>query len=141
MKLGFFLFLNLFGLPLLAQTETTFKINEGFSSNSKTGASHALMVNLNGDIEQLISHLQKDFAKKGSYTVNDGTNRDLFFYNILIPGLGEEKATFNLRSISNGNKHIITITCRGKKKKDFLKKGSDSQPVVREYLEGVLRMI
>lgn len=141
MKVIFFLFLSLTSLTLLAQDATSFKISEGFASNSQTGAYHALMINLNGDIDQFISLLQKDFGKKCTYTLNDDINRILLFNNILIEELGEEKIKFNLSSISNGNRHIITITCSGKKKKDFLRKGTESHPVIKKYLESVLQKL
>ena len=141
MKFILFLFLNLSCLTLFGQNESNYKINEGFSSNSQTGASHALMINLEGDIEKLISNLQNDFNKKGLYVINEGPNKNLIFNNINISGLGEEKIKFSLSSISNGNKHVITVTCRGKKRKDFLMKGSESQPIIKKYLEGMLQKI
>ena len=111
-------------------------INEGNATiNGKSVKS--LEIVYDGDIEIFVNRLKLDLENVNA--IIDGRfNKTIYFERFKKPEWSENKLTLKLQSISNGNHHMISITCTDNKKNDLLEYGSETQKKIIDYLDSKL---
>jgi hypothetical protein len=128
-------------IPIPAMSSASFKetgnvINEGAATDNGA-VHHAFIIVYNGDISALIKRLGQDLGK-GVLLFENAANRHIAFRRIVKPEWTEKKANLELKAVSNDDRHLITITCTGAKKADYLTPGSDSQKKIKAYLKTII---
>lgn len=111
-------------------------VNEGAASDNGA-VRHAFIIVYNGDISVLIKRLGQDLGK-GVLLFENAANRQVAFRRIAKPEWAEKKVNLELKAVSNDDRHLITITCTGAKKADYLTPGSDSQKKIKAYLKTII---
>jgi hypothetical protein len=107
------------------------------SANENGSVSNGLMIDYKGDISRLIGRLRKDLGK-GEVILENVTHRNITFKKVIKPEWTENKINVKFTSTSNGERHIITITCKDNKKNDYLIRGTDSQKKIKAYFKTVI---
>ncbi|MGC4022259.1 MAG: hypothetical protein QM734_10090 [Cyclobacteriaceae bacterium] len=128
--------------PVSSVSQSAFKetdkvINEG-TANENGSVVNSYVIVFNGDIVKLIDRLRQDFGKKGLTIHENITNRQIEFKKITKPEWTEKKINFGFSSISNRDRHLITITCTDNKKNDYLTPGTETQKKIKAYLQSIV---
>ena len=124
---------------VVSHTATRYRenqINEGVATKGKT-AVHCLMVIYTGDIDNLIKQLSSDLGRL-EIVHEDPTYRQLDIKNIKRPEWSEKRLVLGFAAHSNGDRHMINITCTDFKGYDYLMPKSDTQVKIKAYLAAVL---
>jgi hypothetical protein len=95
------------------------------------------MIVYNGDISNLIERLKQDLGRT-EVPLDNQTNRKIVFTKIAKPEWSESKLTLTFMSVSNRERHIITLSCRDQKKLDCLIPRTELQKKIKEYFKAVI---
>jgi len=112
-------------------------INEGIHKDEKGSTSNALMIVYNGDITKLIDRLKQDLGRT-EVMLDNPSNRRIVFTKIVKPEWSGSKLTLTFMSVSNRERHIITVSCRDQKKFDCLIPRTELQKKIKEYFRAVI---
>ena len=112
-------------------------IDEWIVKDGNGSTSNGLMIVYNGDIPKLIERLKKDLGKT-EVILDNQTNRRIVFTKIVKPEWSDSKLKLTFMSISNRERHIITVTCRDQKKFDCLVPKTELQKKIKEYFKAVI---
>ncbi|MFT3795711.1 hypothetical protein [Flavobacterium sp.] len=66
------------------------------------------------------------------------THKVIYFKKFKRPEWSDQKITLRFESLSNGNRHLISIVCTDSEGVDLLEFGSESQQKIKRYLESLL---
>lgn len=114
-------------------------ISEGIAIIEKGIELKSLQIFYDGDINAFINRLKIDFGNDDTHH-NGKISKLIFFRGIKKSDWTKNKFTLRISSLSNLNRHDITITCIDNKNNDLLEYGSETQLKIISYLEDKLRI-
>ncbi len=117
--------------------ETDKRINEATHTNNDGKKVGALMFAYEGNFGQFMVMLSDSLGKPVT-VLESGTTKEVEFQRFTKPNWSDKKITFVLRVTSNGNKHLIFVTCKDNKRNDLLAVDSETLPKIKTFLLSLL---
>lgn len=89
-----------------------------------------------GDLGNVIAGLRGDFGREQTLEQHV-SGRRVVFYKATKPEWTDMKLDLELVAMSNDDKHVVFITCYGKKNIDFLAPTSETAPKIKQYFDAI----